>query len=410
MSERESTLIETQQLNTHEKIARRFVLAVFSKLTRGEIVLRERGSVVATMGCADSSTRADVNVLNPSFYTQLMWKGSIGAAEAYLNNDWETPDLTALLQYFARNLDILDELEGRFSWLLAPFDKLRHWSKANSKKQAKENIAAHYDLGNSLYTAFLDQHMQYSSAVFPAPDATLEEAQECKMQQLCEQLQLNADDHLLEIGTGWGGLAIYAAKNYGCKVTTTTISQEQFDYAAERIQAAGLEQKITLLKQDYRELQGQYDKLISVEMIEAVGFAYMPEFFQRCSALLKPKGKLVIQAITIADQRMKKYAKSVDFIQKYIFPGGFLPSLTLIASTLTNYTNLVIRNVDDIGLDYARTLEHWRTRFNSAFPQLKSQGYDQRFSRLWNYYFSYCEAGFLERRTSAIQLLASKPA
>jgi cyclopropane-fatty-acyl-phospholipid synthase len=249
----------------------------------------------------------------------------------------------------------------------------------------------------------------YSAAIYPDANATLAEAQENKLRSICDKLQLTPSDHLIEIGTGWGGLAIFAAKHYGCKVTTTTISDEQYAYAQDWVAKEQLEDKITLLKKDYRLLEGKFDKLVSIEMIEAVGKAYLPNFFEKCSSLLKPQGLMVLQAITIDDRRYDSYSNSVDFIQKHIFPGGFLPSQLAINQFLKKNTDMNIRDLHDIGLDYAKTLRDWHTAFNENKQALEADGYDERFARMWQYYLNYCEGGFLERAISTVQLVLSKP-
>ena len=301
-----------------------------------------------------------------------------------------------------------DYWDSRFGWLLKPFKVLRYLKRANTKRQAKKNILAHYDLGNELYSSFLDPKMQYSSAIYKAADESLAEAQTNKLRRICEKLQLKEGDHLLEVGSGWGGLAIFAAKHYGCKVTTTTISDEQFQFAKAEIDKQGLQKDIDILSKDYRLLEGQYNKVVSVEMIEAVGKKYLSDYFKKLNALLKPNGLLMLQAITIADQRYKAYSRSEDFIQKHIFPGGFLPSLNLMSKIIGNSTELVIRDIFDIGLDYAKTLSHWHKNLRDKKDLLNSKGYDEQFFNLWSYYLGYCEGGFLERRISAAQILASK--
>jgi len=287
--------------------------------------------------------------------------------------------------------------------------KVQHFARRNTAEQAKKNIEAHYDLGNKLYTRFLDNTMMYSSAIYPDVNSSLHEAQNHKLKTICDKLMLNESDHLLEIGTGWGGLAVYAAKHYGCKVTTTTISEEQHAWAQEWIAKENLSDKITLLKRDYRLLEGKYDKLVSIEMIEAVGKEYLGNFFDKCSSLLKDDGLMLLQSITIDDRRYDSYASSVDFIQKYIFPGGFLPSQYQLNSHLKRYSNLMIRDLHDIGLDYAKTLNHWYEAFIDAKDALLKDGYDERFVRMWTYYLKYCEGGFLERTISTVQLVLSKP-
>ena len=333
----------------------------------------------------------------------------MGAGESYLDGLWDSDDVTAVVRIFARNLPTLDEWENKFKWLTMPINKIQHLARRNTKDQAKKNIEAHYDLGNKLYTRFLDPTMMYSSAIYPDPNATLNDAQNYKLKAICDKLQLTEADHLIEIGTGWGGLAVYAAKHYGCNVTTTTISEEQHAWAKDWIEREGLENKITLLKKDYRLLDGKYDKLVSIEMIEAVGKQYLGNFFEKCASLLKDDGLMLLQSITIDDRRYDSYSNSVDFIQKYIFPGGFLPSQYQLNAHLKKYTNMMIRDLHDIGVDYAKTLNHWYEAFISAKDELLNDGYDERFMRMWTYYLKYCEGGFLERTISTVQLVISKP-
>lgn len=276
-------------------------------------------------------------------------------------------------------------------------------------KTSRANIAAHYDLGNAMFETFLDPTMMYSSAVFPRPEASLEEASRHKLDRICQQLELKPSDHLLEIGTGWGGMAIHAAKHYGCRVTTTTISKEQFEYAQARVAAEGLQDRVILLLEDYRDLTGEYDKLVSIEMIEAVGHTYYDSYFRQCARLLKPQGLMLLQAITMADQRYELARKRVDFIQKYIFPGGALPSVTAILDKLTGKTDLRLINLDDITPHYAETLKRWRQNFLAARARLHELGYDEAFVRLWDFYFCYCEDGFRERAIGTVHMLLAKP-
>lgn len=409
MYKEDALAVKQTEIANKDKLWRKIVLRLLGQLQQGYLVVKENGQVIGRFGDKNSDLTAEIDIQTSAFYRKFLFGGSIGAAELFMDESWTTSNLTHVIQVFARNLPALDAAEAKLSWLLLPLQKVQHWRRNNSKRQAKENISAHYDLGNDLYRAFLDPAMQYSSAVYPDASATLAEAQQYKLKRLCDSLELTADDHLLEIGTGWGGMAVYAAKHYGCRVTTTTISEEQYRYTQELIAQENLGDKITLLKRDYRDLEGTFDKLVSVEMIEAVGRKYMPTFFKTCSRLLKPEGKMALQAITIADQRMKSYANSVDFIQKYIFPGGFLPSLTMMSEMFTKHTDMVMRKVEDIGFDYARTLADWRDQFNQAHPSLIAHGYDERFGRMWNYYLCYCEGGFLERTVSAVQLVATKP-
>ncbi|WP_339340733.1 cyclopropane-fatty-acyl-phospholipid synthase family protein [uncultured Psychrobacter sp.] len=344
-----------------------------------------------------------------SVYRQLLFGGSIALADSYINGEWDTDDLTGLIRLAARNLAVLNKLENRFAGISKAFEKANHQLRSNDQSGSKSNILAHYDLGNDMYQRFLDETMMYSSAVYKNPEATLSEAQQHKLALICQRLQLTADDQVIEIGTGWGGFAIYAASHYGCHVTTTTISDAQFDEAQARIDAAGLSDKITLLKEDYRNLSGQYDKLVSIEMIEAVGYEYLPTFFAKCNDLLKPTGLMVLQAITFNDQNYQDYIDSVDFIQTHIFPGGCLLSNQELNNQFMQQTDMVIKQLHDYGFDYAHTLRDWRIAFMSQREEIKALGYDEAFIRLWSFYFCYCEGGFLERTIGVVQLTAVKP-
>lgn len=395
-------------LGVLDKICRNLMLSYLAKLQQGCIELVEDHDK-QLLGDPQADLRVTLTIVDPAFYQKLVLGGSVGAGESYIEGHWRTDNLTALVQIFARNMTLLDQLESGWARISKPALKLLNWRNRNSKAQSKKNISAHYDLGNSMYQLFLDQSMMYSSAIYPSAQSTLAEAQQYKLKLICDRLQLKASDHLMEIGTGWGSLAIFAAKNYGCRVTTTTISREQYDYAKTQIAAAGLEQQITLLFQDYRELTGQYDKLVSIEMIEAVGHEYLDGYFAKCSSLLKADGLMLLQAITIADQRYEFYRREVDFIKKFVFPGGCLPSMLRMTQAAAQHTDLVIRQVQDIGLDYARTLADWCSNFMAARDAVHQLGFDDRFVRLWHFYLCYCEGGFLERATSAVHLVLSKP-
>ncbi|MGP9689189.1 class I SAM-dependent methyltransferase [Psychrobacter sp. AOP22-C1-C5] len=342
-------------------------------------------------------------------YRQLLLGGSIALADSYINGEWDTDDLTGLIRLAARNLAVLNKLENRFAGVSKAFEKAKHQLRSNDKSGAKSNILAHYDLGNDMYQRFLDDTMMYSSAVYRTPEVPLSEAQQHKLALICQRLQLTAEDHVIEIGTGWGGFAIYAATHYGCQITTTTISDAQYDEAQRRVEAAGLSDKITLLKQDYRELTGHYDKLVSIEMIEAVGHEYLPTFFAKCNSLLKPTGLMVLQAITFNDQNYKEYVNSVDFIQTHIFPGGCLLSNQELNTQFAEQTDMVIKQLHDYGFDYAHTLRDWRKAFMAQREEIIALGYDDAFIRLWDFYFCYCEGGFLERTIGVVQLTAVKP-
>jgi len=343
-----------------------------------------------------------------SLYRDFVKGGSIGASEAFIEGKWSSPNLTNVIRIFAKAQKSTDSLEKNKSWFNRVKNSISHWNNRNTQSGSKKNILAHYDLGNDLYTRFLDPSMMYSSAIYPKETSTLDQAQAYKLKTICEKLELCDKDHLLEIGTGWGGLAIYAAQHYGCKVTTTTISDAQHQYAKQNIHRLNLGDNINLLKKDYRDLTGTFDKVVSVEMIEAVGYEYLPSFFKQCNDRLKDGGKLLIQSITIADQRFDYYKSNVDFIQRYIFPGGFLPSINILSHHIAQHSALVIESLDDIGLDYARTLADWRKNFLSSWSELSSLGYDDTFKRLWLYYFAYCEGAFLERATSTVHVLARK--
>ena len=400
----------TRAYKGSKKVAllRALLLKVLSKASEGHFVLKENGTIIAEVGSPSADLQAEADVLDQRAYERALLGGNTAAGEAYVDGWWTSPDITQVTRFFSRNLSMMDYWDSRFGWLLKPFKTMRYLRRLNSKRQAKKNILAHYDLGDELYQTFLDPKMQYSSAIFDEEGNSLEEAQVNKLTRICDQLKLREDDHLLEVGSGWGGLAIFAAENYGCQVTTTTISDNQYKYAKNKIDAAGLSNKINLLSDDYRLLQGKFEKVVSVEMIEAVGKKYLSGYFQKLNDLLKPGGLLMLQAITIADQRLKSYSSNEDFIQKHIFPGGFLPSVYLISKILADSTELVMRDFRDIGLDYSKTLSHWHKNLLEKKEALNQLGYDDQFYNLWTYYLGYCEGGFLERRISASQMLMSK--
>lgn len=383
---------------------------VFNKLNQIDNACLEihQDQQVYILGNADSELKGIITIHSEQAFIDFVKQGSIGAAEAFIKGHWSSPDLTRVIQVFARAQNTLDAIENKTSIFDQLKNKWQHIRNNNTLKGSKNNILAHYDLGNFLYQNFLDDKMQYSSAIYDDAHQTLEQAQTLKLDTICQRLELTADDHLIEIGSGWGGLAIFAATHYGCKVTTTTISDAQHQYASDKIAELGLGSQITLLKKDYRLLTGQYDKLVSIEMIEAVGYKNFPTFFAKCNSLLKPGGKSLIQAITIADQRFEHYCHNVDFIQRYIFPGGCLPSITAISSNYAKHSQMIIEQLNDIGLDYAQTIKHWRERFESSWDTLKAHGYDENFKRLWLYYLCYCEGAFLEKATSTVHVVARK--
>ena len=389
-------------------LARTVVLAQLGKLRHGHLRLLCHGQQWS-FGEASSPLQAEVEVLDDATWSLIAGNGSIGAGEAYIHGYWRSPDLARVTCLFVANLDVLDALEGGLARLGRPALRLLHRLNRNSRRGARRNILAHYDLGNALFEQLLDPTMMYSAAQFEYPEQSLEQAQLHKLERICQKLELRAQDHLLEIGCGWGSLAIHAATHFGCRVTTTTLSQAQYAYTQARVRALGLEQQITVLCDDYRDLKGTFDKLVSIEMIEAVGHRYLPVYFRQCAALLKPDGLMLLQAITIRDQRYAQARRSVDFIQRYIFPGGALPSLSVLLDTASRQTALNLVHLEDFGLDYARTLEHWRDNLRKSRTLLADQGYDDTFQRLWEFYLCYCQGGFEERAIGVAQLLWAAP-
>ena len=333
----------------------------------------------------------------------------MGAGESYRDGYWSCDDLVALIQIFARNMQASSDLGGAWNALFDLGHQVVHRFKRNTRAGSRRNIAAHYDLSNEFYSLFLDETMTYSSGVFPDEGSSMKDASIEKYDRICRKLRLVPSDHVIEIGTGWGGFAEHAVRHYGCRVTTTTISKQQHDYAQQRFAAAGVEGHVSLLLSDYRDLSGQYDKLVSIEMIEAVGHEYLDTFFAKCSRLLKPDGLAAIQAITIPDQRYEQYRRSVDFIQKYIFPGGCLPSLGAMTTSVGRVTDLQFAHLEDFAEHYARTLRCWRESFHANSDAIRTLGMTERFQRLWDYYFCYCEGAFREKQIGVCQMLLQKP-
>jgi cyclopropane-fatty-acyl-phospholipid synthase len=380
-----------------------------SRLGEGRLVI-EDGDERREFGRSDGGPTARIEVRDPRFYRHLVFGGSLGAAEAYLRGYWTCDDLVALVRLFARNAAVAGDLERGPARLLGAAARIAHGLRRNTPSGSRRNIAAHYDLGNEFFALFLDETMAYSCALFPQAESTLYEASVAKFDRIGRKLDLRADDHLLEIGSGWGGFALHAAKNYGCRVTTTTISRKQFDYTRRQVEAAGLADRVTVLCEDYRKLTGAYDKLVSIEMIEAVGHRYFDAYFRACSQRLKPDGLMLLQAITIPDQRYDRYRRSADFIQRYVFPGGCLPSLGAICRSLGRATDLQLFHLEDITRHYAETLARWRDRFTANLDGLRGLGFSEEFLRTWEFYFCYCEGGFRERAIGDVQLLLTKPA
>ncbi len=402
------SIIQSPSYSLIDQAARRIVFSLLGSLKACGLTIDERSGRYF-FGDPDAPLQASVELNDVRMYRRLLSGGNIGIAESYVDGDWQSPDLTAVIRVFARNLATLERLEKRLGWITWPWHRLQHLLNANNRSGSRANIAAHYDIGNNLYRLILDPYMQYSSAVYASPSDSLEKAQINKMHLICKALQLGPDDHLLEIGTGWGGLACFAARHYGCRVTTTTLSRRQYDYTLEQIALEGLQDRVTLLMQDYRDLEGQYDKLVSVEMIEAVGHRYLPGYFDQLERLLKDDGRMLIQAITIADQQYDQYRKGVDFIQRYIFPGGCLPSISEMTRQLKQRTSMTLTRLTDYGPHYAQTIAEWSTRFDANARRLQQLGYDEDFQRLWQFYFAYCEGGFREGAISLVHFEATKP-
>lgn len=403
-------LMVNNQSSLIDKLAKKFVLSALERISVGHLILEDQGTVFNFGESRDVATLiAHVNVHHDAFYRDTFFNRTIGAGEGFMRNNWSSPDVVKFVQLMAKNLSVVSQIDKKKPIHKKLVNKTLHLLNANTLNGSKKNISAHYDLGNDFFELFLDPTMMYSSAIFPSKEATLEQASINKLKTICEKLQLSADDHLLEIGTGWGSLAIYAAQQYGCSVTTTTISREQYEYAKQGVVEAGLEDKITLLLKDYRDLQGQYDKLVSIEMIEAVGHEYYESYFTQCDKLLKHDGLMLIQAIIIPDQRYLSAKHSVDFIQRYIFPGGCLPSIEVMAACTSQKTDMQIIKLDDITEHYANTLLHWRESFLKNIDDVQSQNFDDVFCRMWEFYLAYCEGGFRERVIGAVQLLLAKP-
>ena len=394
----------------HGGLARSLMLKVLSKLQVGSLTLKEQGETLVFGSKSDpTAPHAEVHVHDSDLYRRILTGGSIAAGETYIEGIWSSPDLTAVTRAFSANMAMLEAMSDRQNVLARLALKLNHWARRNTCSRSRENISAHYDLGNDFFSLFLDPSMMYSSAVFPSPDSDLKTASQHKLHLICEDLELKPEDHLVEIGTGWGGMAIYAAEHYGCRVTTTTISREQFDYTVAAVAERGLQDQITVLFDDYRDLTGTFDKLVSIEMIEAVGHQFYDTYFQKVSHLLKPHGKAVIQAITMTEQRYEQARDSVDFIKRYIFPGGCLPSLTVISDALARMTDLQMAHLRDITRDYADTLSVWHEVFLEKLDRVREMGFDDRFINMWRYYLSYCEGGFRERIIGTYQITMTKP-
>ncbi len=395
-----------------DRAAKQAVIARLAGVRGGVIETEDRGEISVfgrdEAGAQREALRARVVVKDDRFWRRAALGGSLGVAEAYLDGWWQCDDLTAMLRIFVRDMPAADAFDQGWSRLKRPLTWLAHRLRRNSRVGSRRNIHEHYDLGNAFFALMLDESMTYSCGWFASPTDSLRDAQIAKIHRLCGKLQLTERDHLLEIGTGWGSCALHAARHFGCKVTTTTISQQQFEIARQRVLEAGLDDRVNVVMRDYRDLDGVYDKIISIEMIEAVGHEYLPTYFQKCCSLLKPGGRMALQAITMPDDRYEAYRRSPDFIQRYVFPGSCCPSMGAMNAALKATGGLCIHDVDSIGEHYVPTLRHWRERFFARIDEVRALGYPERFVRMWDYYLCYCEAGFAERYIDDVQMTLVK--
>ena len=393
-----------------DRWARKVVNRLLAAINWGQItIVEDTDTTVFGKIEKDDEPEVVLEILHPRFYSATVFGGSVGLAEAYIAGLWKCSDLTELVRIMVRNLSVLDRAEYGPAWMSLLLRKLFHLLHRNTKLGSRKNIFAHYDLGNEFYSLFLDKTMTYSCGIFESKATSLEQASIAKYDRICRKLQLEPQDRVVEIGGGWGGFAIYAAENFGCHVTTTTISDSQYEYAVDMISRKGLSKNVEILKKDYRDLSGQFDKLVSIEMIEAVGHEFIETFLSACSNLLKPDGIMALQAITIRDQRYRRHIRDVDFIKRYIFPGSCLTAVTNICDVVTRSTDLRLVHMEDITLHYTRTLRHWRQRFLDRADEVRRMGFPESFIRIWEYYFSYCEGAFQERYIGDVQMTFAKP-
>jgi len=406
----DSPALENIQSRPTDGLARKFLFGILQKLKRGKITVLE-GSHRHVFGQTSSAypLEAVINVYHPRFYSKAILGGSIGTAEAYMIGLWSADDLTTALRIMALNRDSFERLDKGWSKISAPLQRIGHFVRKNPRRGSRKNIVAHYDLGNDFYRLFLDDTLTYSCGIFESENSSMQDASLAKYERICRKLELGPGDDVIEIGSGWGGFAIYAAQHFGCRVTTTTISDQQFKLAQQRIADYGVGDRIELVMKDYRDLKGQYSKLVSIEMIEAVGHHYLDAYFKSCSRLLKPDGMMLLQAITIIDQVFERHKRSVDFIKRYIFPGSCIPSIAAIMSSIAKATDLRLFHLEDITAHYAKTLACWREQFFNNIDAVKELQYSESFIRMWDYYLSYCEAGFAERYIGNVQMLFTKP-
>jgi len=392
-----------------DRWAERQVLATLARIVHGQLTVHLDGTS-RTFGATGGLT-ASVQINDRRFFRRVITGGEIGLGDSYMDGDWSTPDLVSLVRVMLANRDVVGALPSLVAWIPRAIESVAHRRRNNSPAGSRRNIHEHYDLGNEFFRLFLDSRLMYSCAVFESPNHTLEAAQVTKLRTICDKLALSPDDHVLEIGSGWGGFALFAATYYGCRVTTTTISVEQHDHVADSIARAGdAGQRIDLRFEDYRELRGRFDKIVSIEMFEAVGLAHYDDYFAACDRLLDRDGVMLLQAITVDDWRFAEYRSEPNWISKRIFPGAELASVGEILASLARISRLTLHHAQHIGTHYARTLHCWRERFNRSRNEVRAQGFDDRFIRMWDLYLAYCEAAFLDRHIGDVQLLLAKSA
>jgi cyclopropane-fatty-acyl-phospholipid synthase len=410
MSESLPATVPVARRTALQSFVRRRLLAALGRLRAGELELSDAGELHRFgAAAAPDALRCTVEVRDPAFYSSLAFGGTLGAAESWMRGEWAASDLTALLRMLARDADVLAGFDAGLARLAEPALRALHRLRRNTRRGARRNIAAHYDLGNDFFALFLDPTLTYSCGVFERPDASMEEASTAKYERLCRKLELRPGDHVLEIGTGWGGFCLHAASLHGCRVTSTTLSAEQRALALERVAAAGLSDRVSVLDRDYRELEGSFDKIVSIEMIEAVGAEHLPAYFRACGARLAAGGRAAIQAIVVPDQRYERARRTVDFIKRYIFPGGCLPSVGALVDAASRASDLRLAHLEELTPHYAETLRRWRARFLANAGRIRRLGYSEAFLRLWEYYLRYCEAGFEERTIHLVQLVFERP-
>ena len=392
-----------------EFFAKTILFRTLQGLSEGCLEIRMPDGSRKAFGDLQASFRAEIVVHHERFFSRVLWGGNDAAGDAFMDGDWSTPDLVAVCRIAVRNMQHFEQAGSRWAWASRFLTRIAHRANSNTIAGSRKNIAVHYDLSNDFFRMFLDENMLYSAAVYESAEDSLEEAQVEKIDRLCRKLQLSREDRLLEIGTGWGGFALHAARHYGCHVTTTTISRQQHDLATERFRNAGdAGQRIQLLQEDYRKLTGQYDKICSIEMFEAVGLNHYDEFFGACDRLLKPDGVMAMQTITMNEQNFPSYVRKSDWIQKHIFPGGELASVLEIQKSLARQTRMGLIAAEEIGLHYAYTLQEWRRRFWASIDDVRALGFDDRFVRMWDFYLGYCEGAFRERYIGDVQLVLAK--